>query len=137
MVANMEAWGILEEVGKTPRGGAIYALDAGWAAELKKAIKRNASAATVDQSFMVLSQPELSSAAQCLARKCSDDLDWVGVLGKREGLLIRVDGGSSALARIEEALRESGIECELRPIEESASGLEAAPFLRGFGAEGP
>jgi|GEM_PF-2683248 len=135
-VEKMELWGILEAVATNSRGKPEYALASGWAARLEAASARSASTALDGQSFVVLAQPNLASAARCLAREHADDLAWVGVLGRREGLLLGVDEeGAASLSEIEETLRSAGIECELRPIRSSASGASIEPFLRGFGAD--
>jgi hypothetical protein len=137
MVDTMERWEILKRVGPASRGKPQFALARGWSGELDAAIARNASTALNGQTFVVLAQPGLASAAQCLAREHADDLSWVGVLGQREGLLISFEeDGDASASKIEETLRGSGIECELRPVDSAASGAEIAPFLRGFGAEG-
>lgn len=135
-VEKMASWGILMTAESTPDGKPMYALARGWEGDLDAATARNASAALVEQNFMVLAQPNLAPAAECLAREHADDLTWVGVVGKREGLVIGIgDGGETTVARIERTLRESGVECELKPVGNTASGDEVGPFLRGFSAD--
>lgn len=134
----MVSWGILEQV--TARGASgkpAFVLAAEWEEVLDEAIDRAASASLFGQSFMVLAQPGLEEAAKALAREHADDLAWVGILGQREGLLVGLgQAGGATPARIERSLRAAGVECELRPVGDTASGDEVAPFLRGFGLGG-
>jgi hypothetical protein len=136
-VEKLAEWSVLVPRGSTLRGSPKYALDSSWSGELDAALRRISSALVADQRLVLLARPNLSDAAQCLAREHAEDVAWIGVLGAREGLVLGVhdSAGRSPIPEMRETLREAGVDCELKTIGPSAAGDEIAPFLRGFGAD--
>lgn len=136
-VHNLAEWGVLVPVGSTPRGSSIFGLGPSWSKELDAALRRSTSSLAADQRLVLLTHPDLSEAARCLAREHPDDLAWVGVLGQREGLVFGVQDSADRVVEMRKSLDDAGVECELKAIGHEAFGDEVAPFLRGFGAEDP